>query len=209
MDSHAVAIAAPGLPASTPIRLGQKIEEAIGIVVEAVAAVILVAEVVILGAGVIARYVLYAPLVWSDELASILFLWLSMLGAVIALRRGEHMRMTGIVARVSPRTRALLEAVALAASIAILLLILPHAIEYAQEESFVVTPALEIVNTWRAAAIPTGIALMLLAAVLRLVRTTALRPALVAVALTASLIALFWIAGPMLKRCRCSSSWEA
>ncbi len=29
---------------------------------------------------------------WSDELASILFLWLSMLGAVIALRRGEHMR---------------------------------------------------------------------------------------------------------------------
>ena len=35
-----------------------------------------------------------APLIWSDELASILFLWLAMLGAVIALRRGEHMRLT-------------------------------------------------------------------------------------------------------------------
>jgi tripartite ATP-independent transporter DctM subunit len=199
MDSHAVAIPAPSLPATAAIRLGQRIEEAIGVVVEAVAAVILVAEIVILGAGVIARYVLHAPLVWSDELASILFLWLSMLGAVIALRRGEHMRMTGVVARVTPQTRALLEAVALAASIAILLLILPHAIEYAQEESFVIAPALEIVNTWRAAAIPTGIALMLLAAVLRLVRTTAPRPALTAVALTAALIALFWVAGPMLK----------
>ncbi|MFB9123135.1 TRAP transporter small permease [Paraburkholderia dipogonis] len=45
-------------------------------------------------AGVTSRYILHAPLVWSDELASMLFLWLAMLGAVIALRRGEHMRMT-------------------------------------------------------------------------------------------------------------------
>ena len=41
----------------------------------------------------------HAPLVWSDELASILFLWLAMLGAVVAFRRGEHMRMTALVAR--------------------------------------------------------------------------------------------------------------
>ena len=69
-------------------------------------AVVLV-EIVILLAGVIARYVFHSPLVWSDELASILFLWLSMLGAVVALRRGEHMRMTGLVSHVAPRTRAL------------------------------------------------------------------------------------------------------
>ena len=84
-------------------------------------AVLVVVEVIILGAGVMARYVFHAPLVWSDELASILFLWLSMLGAVVALRRGEHMRMTGLVSRVSPQTRALLEAVAITASIAFLL----------------------------------------------------------------------------------------
>ena len=48
-------------------------------------------------AGVVARYVFHSPLVWSDELASILFLWLAMLGAVVALRRGEHMRMTALV----------------------------------------------------------------------------------------------------------------
>jgi TRAP-type C4-dicarboxylate transport system permease small subunit len=55
------------------------------------------------------------PLVWSDELASILFLWLSMLGAVVALRRGEHMRMTGLVTRVGPQARLLLEALAICA----------------------------------------------------------------------------------------------
>ena len=74
---------------------------ALGAAVEAVAAVLVLVEIVMLGAGVIARYVFHAPLVWSDELASILFLWLSMLGAVVALRRGEHMRMTGLVSRVS------------------------------------------------------------------------------------------------------------
>src|SRR3954453_20412026 len=131
MDSHAVAMPVPELPASGLMAAAHRVEVAVGAAVEAVAAVVLVAEILILGAGVVACYVLHAPLVWSDELASILFLWLSMLGAAIALRRGEHMRMTGVVARVSPATRALLEAVAMTAAIAFLLLILPHALDYA------------------------------------------------------------------------------
>jgi tripartite ATP-independent transporter DctM subunit len=189
----------PNAPAHGAFRLAQKLDGVIGGAVEAVAALILTAEVVILGAGVTARYVLHKPLVWSDELASILFLWLSMLGAVIALRRGDHMRMTGIVARVSPGTRALLEAFAGAASIAFLLLILPQALDYAAEERFIVTPALEITNAWRAAAIPVGITLMLLAAVFRLFRRNDLKPALLAIAIMAALVALFWFAGPALK----------
>jgi len=199
MDSHAVAMPVPELPASGLMAAAHRVEVAVGAAVEAVAAVVLVAEILILGAGVVARYVLHAPLVWSDELASILFLWLSMLGAAIALRRGEHMRMTGVVARVSPATRALLEAVAMTAAIAFLLLILPHALDYASEERFIVTPALEIASAWRAAAIPTGIALMLLAAVFRLVRLHALKPVLLAAALTAVLLLLFWLIGPWLK----------
>ncbi len=58
------------------------------------AALLVVAEIVVLLAGVISRYVFHEPLIWSDELASILFLWLAMLGAVVAFRRNEHMRMT-------------------------------------------------------------------------------------------------------------------
>jgi TRAP-type C4-dicarboxylate transport system permease small subunit len=42
-------------------------------------------------------------LVWSDELASILFIWLSMLGAVLALDRGEHMRLTAIINKCSEK----------------------------------------------------------------------------------------------------------
>jgi len=42
--------------------------------VEIPAALLVAAEIVILFAGVVARYGLHRPLIWSDELASILFL---------------------------------------------------------------------------------------------------------------------------------------
>src|SRR4051794_18656648 len=69
------------------------------------AALLVVAEIVVLFAGILARYVFHKPIVWSDELAAILFLWLAMLGSVIAFQRGEHMRMTAIVGMLGPRAR--------------------------------------------------------------------------------------------------------
>jgi len=200
MDIQAATMHAQAAPPTTGLgRAADRFDRVIGGVVEAAAALLVLIEMVILAAGVTARYVFHAPLVWSDELASILFLWLSMLGTVVALRRGEHMRMTGLVSRVGPGTRALLEALAITASIAFLLLIIPHAIEYAEEESFIVTPALEITNAWRAAAIPIGMGLMLLAAGARLLRFNQLKPVLLAVGITVALVLLFWLAGPALK----------
>jgi len=199
MDAHSATLPAAAMPANGLGRFAGHLDRGLGGLVEMVAAVLVVVEIIILGAGVMARYVFHAPLVWSDELASILFLWLSMLGAVVALRRGEHMRMTGLVSRVSPQTRALLEAVAITASIAFLLLIMPHAVEYAEEENFIVTPALEISNAWRAAAIPVGVGLMLIAACCRLLRFSTLKPALLAIGLTALFVLLFWLVGPALK----------
>ena len=91
--------------------------------VEIPAALLVVAEIVILFAGVVARYVLHSPLIWSDELASILFLWLAMLGAAVAFRRAEHMRMTAVVASARPAMRAYLDMVATCAALAFLLMI--------------------------------------------------------------------------------------
>ena len=46
----------------------------LGRLVETVAALLVVVEIMVLLAGVTARYAFRTPLVWSDELASILFL---------------------------------------------------------------------------------------------------------------------------------------
>ncbi|VTU26118.1 Neu5Ac permease [Variovorax sp. SRS16] len=191
--------AAPiGLPAPALSAFARRADHWLGVTVESVAALLVLVEIVVLFAGVTSRYLFHAPLVWSDELASILFLWLSMLGAAVALRRGEHMRMTALVDRVQPSTRAMLDAFALAASLAFLALVIWPSIDYAAEESFIVTPALEISNAWRAAAIPIGVGLMIVMALLRLLRVCSLRQIAVSVLGVAAVVALFWFAGPLL-----------
>ena len=66
--------------------------------IEAVCAAILVVEIGILLLGVVMRYVFHAPLIWTDELGVLLFIWLAMLGSVLAVERGEHMRITLLLA---------------------------------------------------------------------------------------------------------------
>lgn len=179
--------------------LAASLDTYLGMLVEVPAALLVVAEIVILFAGVVARYGLHRPLIWSDELASILFLWLAMLGAAVAFRRAEHMRMTAVVASAKPAMRAYLDVVATCAALAFLLLIVWPAYEYAYEESFITTPALQIPNIWRAAALPVGICLMALFAFLRLARTGDVRTLLGAVLSVALLIAIFWLAQPWLR----------
>jgi tripartite ATP-independent transporter DctM subunit len=175
------------------------IEALLGMLVEIPAALLVVAEIVILFAGVISRYVMHQPLIWSDELASILFLWLAMLGAVVAFRRAEHMRMTAVVASAGPKMWAYLDVVATCAALAFLLMILRPAYEYAYEESFITTPALQIPNTWRAAALPVGTCLMAVFALLRLFRSADWRTTLAAIVSVAAIIGLFWLAQPWLR----------
>lgn len=185
------------LPANPVSALAWRLDRGFGLVVETVAAAIVLIEIAVLFSGVVARYALHAPLVWTDELASILFLWLSMLGAVVALRRGDHMAMTAILNRSKPGTRTMLQTVAVAAALAFLALVLWPAYQYADEERYIITPALEVSNAWRASAIPFGALLMIVAAVLRLFKFSTPRQIGLAVAITAALVAAFWLAQPV------------
>lgn len=169
----------------------------VGTVVEALVAVLVLIEVVVLLAGVVARFVLHAPLLWSDELASVLFLWLAMLGAVVALRRGEHMRMTAVVGKLRPEGRALAEAVATSASLLFLVVIIWPSWEHAVEEAVITTPALAISNAWRVAALPVGVVLMAFFAVLRMLRDSSPRQWLTAATIVFGLALVFFFAQPL------------
>jgi tripartite ATP-independent transporter DctM subunit len=167
-------------------------------VVESTAALLVLAEIAILFMGVVSRFVFQRPLVWSDELASILFLWLAMFGSVIALQRGQHMRLTAIVAGMSPAWRARAEALAVGAAALFVALILPYAIEYAQDEWYIETPALGLSNMIRAGAIPVGVGLMLAVSGLRLLQHRAIDLVLVAATL-AVLAAALHFGAPIVK----------
>ncbi|MFO1271759.1 MAG: TRAP transporter large permease subunit [Rubrivivax sp.] len=162
------------------------------------AALLVLLETGILLAGVVSRYVFNAPLTWSDELASILFLWLAMLGAVIALRRGEHMRLTTIVNALSPRVRAFVDSLAMALVLLFVALLLRPAWEHFEDQWVVTTPALEWHDGVRVAAIGVGALLMGVIAAARLLEQAGWRRLLAVLALVAVVGALAWFARPAL-----------
>ncbi|GMU71227.1 MAG: hypothetical protein AMXMBFR42_06920 [Burkholderiales bacterium] len=69
-------------------------------------------------AQVVFRYFLDDPLVWSDELARYLFVWVSFLGWIIAARNRSHLAIDMALARPGPRGRAALRGLGALAAIA-------------------------------------------------------------------------------------------
>ncbi|WEJ08429.1 TRAP transporter small permease [Sinorhizobium prairiense] len=86
--------------------MARRIENAFVKRLEIPVALLVLFEILLLLSAVVARYVFHVPLVWSDELASISFLWLAMLGPAVAFQRQEHMRMTAPVIALKGETRA-------------------------------------------------------------------------------------------------------
>jgi len=199
VGSSLIAAAPSSASLETTARTLLTVEAYLGRAVELVAALLIAAEIVILFAGVISRYFLQEPLVWSDELASILFLWLASLGAVVAFRRNEHMRMTALVGMTSLRVRAFLEAISIGAALAFLLFMIEPAYEFASEEIDVTTPALELSNAWRAAALPVGLVLMAIVALIQLVSIRNWTVIAVGVGTVGVVIAALAALGPVLQ----------
>ncbi len=175
----------------------RRAETALGHALGVPAAALVAAEILVLLAGVIARYVFRLPLIWSDELASILFLWLAMLGSAMAFKRGDHMRMTALVSKMAPARRAFFDLLATTAALAFLLIILPYAWEYAVEEAVMLTPAMEISNSWRVAAMAVGFGAMAIFALLRLLQVGQPRQVVKALALTAGVVLLMVLLQPL------------
>jgi len=71
--------------------------------------------------------------------------------------------------------------------------------EYAYEESYITTPALQILNSWRAAALPVGFGLMALFAAARLLRAGDARTGARRHSVGAAVVAIFWLAQPWLR----------
>jgi tripartite ATP-independent transporter DctM subunit len=176
----------------------RRLDRTLGLVTEIPAAVLVVAEIVILFAGVVSRYVFNRPLTWSDELASVLFLWLAMLGAVIALRRGEHMRLTTFVNLLRPDRRAWVDTLGALVVVVFVLLILPPAYEYILDQWAIVTPALEIRDAFRVAAIGVGAVLMMVIAIARLIERSRVAHVRTALAVIVGVILALWLLRPVL-----------
>ena len=77
---------------------------------EAATVVVLAVEVVIVAAGVFCRYVLNRPIAGADEIATLVLVWLTFLGGAVAQRRRAYPNVSLFVQRLSPSSRAHIEA---------------------------------------------------------------------------------------------------
>ncbi|MEY4652767.1 MAG: hypothetical protein RI884_1348 [Pseudomonadota bacterium] len=166
--------------------------------IEVVSAVLMLNVTVLLLAGVISRYVFGKPLVWSDEVVSISFVWLTMLGAAIALHRNEHLRLNLFVDMLPPRPRGFVHALALVAIAAVLLALLKPAYEYMQDEWFIRTPALDMPNSFRVGSIGFGFLAMLGMIAYYAVRTVRKVDLALSVLLVAAIAGACWMLSPQL-----------
>jgi tripartite ATP-independent transporter DctM subunit len=188
----------PGaLPLARRRSIVAAVDGAVGRALELVCLVLMLVETSLLFVGVIFRYLLHKPLVWSDELASTLFLWLGMLGAALAIRRGENLRMNTVVNRLPAAVRDLAEPTALAVMLAFVVVLLPASVEHVKMELIVITPTLEISSSWRAAAMPAALVLMALFLAVRLSQLPA-RRALLALGVVLAVCVALYLARPWL-----------
>jgi tripartite ATP-independent transporter DctM subunit len=167
---------------------------------EMISSVLLVAIVALLLAGVTSRYVFSLSVVWIDEVASLCFLWLAMLGSAIALDRNEHLRLTLFLYMLPQRVQRFVGAFGSLVIATFLLSLVVPAFDYAMEEWFITTPALEIPNSFRAAAIPFGMVAMLAIVLAHAVRTSTWSDLLVSALVIAAIAALLWYFSPSLIR---------
>ena len=135
---------APARPAADRPRWLAGLDTFLGFLVEIPAALLVAAEIVVLLAGVIAATCSTARSSgrtnWPRSCSCGWPCWARWWPSGAA----EHMRMTAVVGMLSPPMRAFLDVVAVAAALAFLFMIITRPIEFAEEEAFVTTPALEI-----------------------------------------------------------------
>lgn len=110
---------------------------------------------------VLFRYVLMLPLFWTEELARYCLVWSSLLGASVALKRGEHIAVTFFVDRI-PRhigpQAAFLVPIVIALFLAVILWGGVHLVTITRHQ---LSPAMRIPMSWPYLAIPISSLIML------------------------------------------------
>ena len=133
----------------------------------ACAAILLMAVVVLVGVASVARAV-GSPLIWSIEVAQLLFLWLCIFAIDLALQDERHFGISLLLDNVPPRGRKAIEIL----NLAIMIGLLVYLIQYAWKNMILMHPrldgALQTPGSYFHASMVVGFALMIRTLLVRL-----------------------------------------
>lgn len=138
----------------------------------AVALVLFAALTVVVALQVIARFILHAPMIWSEEAARFLFFWLVLLGSAMGVRDRRHFVIDFTIGRApqaGTKRRLLLDIVPDACVLAFSVFLLVHGILYTEVGLLRVATNSQVNMALVYAAIPAFAALSLLYSVSNIV----------------------------------------
>jgi TRAP-type C4-dicarboxylate transport system permease small subunit len=116
--------------------------------------------------GVFFRYVLKAPLPWSEELARYLMVWGASLGAFVAFREGSHVGVTMIMDRLRGQTAIALTRAAQLIVALFMAIVMTEGFVLVAKIRGQTSTAMEIPMGWAYLAIPVGCLLILVEALI-------------------------------------------
>lgn len=117
--------------------------------------------VIVVLVGVVARYVLNISLPWSEEVARLLLVWLTFLGAAAATAQRSHIRVDTIYARFNGRRRKVIEATSILLSLLTLVLLIWASRGLFGPSAATVSPGSGIQAGWTRIALPIAAFLMI------------------------------------------------
>ncbi len=192
-----------GIRLSAPLRALSMIRDALVKICEILSGSLILTLSLLLLAAVVARYLLHYPLTWTDDLVALNFVWLTMIGSVVAYHRSQHMAMKLLLGSVGPQARRVLEIAANLGEIIIFGALVPPGITQAMDGFIIGTPSLGIPMAWQGFALPVGcfaLAFMALVKFLHTPKKGVLFPALLLIGAIAAIAVLGGIATPVIGR---------
>ena len=128
---------------------------------ETVAVILLVALLTaVTFAQVVTRYLLGDPLIWSEEAARYLFVWVCMIGAALALREGGHFGLDLLI-RPMPQLKPVLGPLVILVMVMFLVILLKTGIDETRLASMQFAMTFPMRMQWAYLALPVGAGLML------------------------------------------------
>lgn len=144
-----------------PIDVPQFVSDFLNRLCEVALVILLAAMAIVVFLQVLFRYVLHLPLFWTEEFARYCLVWASLLGAAVALKRGEHIAVTFFLDTFPKKAARALTMVAQVSVILILTVMVCGGIKLVLVTSAQISPALRISMAVPYLALPVGAVIML------------------------------------------------
>jgi len=131
-------------------------------VCQTVVACLVVVMVAVVCAQVVFRYAIVRPIYWGDELSRYLFVWISFVGAAVAMGSRLHYGFDYLTEKCPPPVRRSISLLMTLLAVGFFMTCLVYGCESIRVVSVQRSPSLQLPMGWVYAALPVGSALMLL-----------------------------------------------